>query len=78
MQVLLRAGSEGRDLVEITLTEALRDRYESDLRSTLMANSTFAQMVSDRRVIGPYFVTTRELEKSSGYGKLRVLRDMRG
>jgi phenylacetate-coenzyme A ligase PaaK-like adenylate-forming protein len=77
VQVLLRAASDGRDLVEIALDDALRDRYENDLRSTLMANSTFARMVNDRRVIGPRFVTPRETEKASGYGKLRVLRDMR-
>jgi phenylacetate-coenzyme A ligase PaaK-like adenylate-forming protein len=79
VQVLVRTGSDGRDLVEVSLNDALRDRYENDLRSALMGNSTFARMVREQRVIGPHFVGMREMEKEkvSSYGKLRVLRDMR-
>jgi phenylacetate-coenzyme A ligase PaaK-like adenylate-forming protein len=77
VQVLVRTGNDGRDLVEVSLNDALRDRYENDLRSALMGNSTFARMVREQRVIGPHFVGVREMGKVSSYGKLRVLRDMR-
>jgi len=78
VQMVVRTGSDGRDLVEIALDDSLRDRYENDLRSSLMANPTFARMVREDRIIGPIFVAAREnMEKTPGYGKLKVLRDMR-
>jgi phenylacetate-coenzyme A ligase PaaK-like adenylate-forming protein len=77
VQVLVRKANDGRDLVEVSLNDALRDRYENDLRSALMGNSTFARMVREQRVVGPHFVELRETERVSSYGKLRVLRDMR-
>ena len=78
MHVFVRTGCDGRDVVEIALNELLRDRYEKALRSALMENATFAQIVREQRVIGPYFITaTDSMENTSGYGKLKVLRDMR-
>ena len=77
LQVLVRTGSDGRDLIEVSLDDALRDRYENDLRSTLMADSTFARMVREQRIAGPHFVGAGKMESALGYGKLKVLRDMR-
>ena len=78
MHVLVRTGCDGRDVVEIALNGSLRDRYEKALRSALMENATFARIVREQRVIGPHFVTeTDGMENTSGYGKLKVLRDMR-
>lgn len=79
IQILLRTGHDGRDLVEIALNDSLRERYEQNVRSTLMENLTFARMVREQRVVGPQFVAAVEnIGRASGYGKLRVLRDMRG
>jgi phenylacetate-coenzyme A ligase PaaK-like adenylate-forming protein len=78
LHVLVRTTQDGKDLVEIVVDEPLRARYEHQLRSGLMADPTFSRLVNEQRVLGPVFAAPSEnIGKAPGYGKLRVLRDMR-
>lgn len=76
--VLIRKDGSNRDLLEIAISNELRGRYGRAIEEQLLSIGTIASAVKRGLIIGPNFVPPLEDNaKISGYGKLRVVMDLR-
>ncbi|MBW5439298.1 phenylacetate--CoA ligase family protein [Bradyrhizobium canariense] len=78
INIVIRRDQLNRDIIEIAICDELRSKHEKALQAGLLSIEIIETAIRAGRVIGPKFVAPLgKKEKTSDYGKLRVLRDLR-
>ncbi|MGR4932634.1 phenylacetate--CoA ligase family protein [Bradyrhizobium sp. CAR08] len=78
INVLIRKDELNRDLLEIAISNELRGKHGRAIEEHLLSIGSVATGVKRGWIVGPNFVPPLEAhEKTSGYGKLRVVIDFR-